>query len=51
MLITILLAIVILALVLYALQLLPLDATITRFLQVLIVVVVAVYLIERFGAI
>jgi hypothetical protein len=51
MLITILLAIVILALVLYALQLLPLDAMITRILQLLVVILAVVYLIERFGVV
>jgi polyferredoxin len=51
MLITILLAIVILALILYVLQLLPLDGAITRVLQILVLIVVAFYLLERFGAV
>jgi hypothetical protein len=49
MLITLLVAIVVLALVLYVIQLLPLDATLTRILQIVIVVAVIIWLVTRFG--
>jgi hypothetical protein len=47
MLVELLIALVVLALVLYALQLLPLDGTITRLLQVVVIVVVIVWLFQH----